>query len=420
MRVLRNLVEKDSWRDLLRADPKAAPAPHVPQGRDWDAIGRRWAVTGASNELQEALLPETSAGLGDAPSLIENFIGHVTVPVGLAGPLRVNGSEARGDFYVPLATIEPTLVATYNRGAQTISLAGGCTTVLLDEGVIRSPGFQFKTLAESVHFSAWVSDHHEEIQAIAESTTRFGKLLDLKVHVTGRYVHLIFEFSTGDAIGQNMVTMAVDAVLRHLRGHCPVTPVFFTLDANMSGDKKPSMQTFQSVRGRKVSADVVIPRELCEKRLNTSPESIKKYNDISYVGGLSSGTLGIQGHYANGLTALYLACGQDTACAAESGVGMTFFDVTEEGDLYASVTLPQIMVGTVGAVSKLPSQRACLELLGLHGVGGAAKLAELAAALCLAGDLSMCAALSVDEFAGAHRRLARGQHAASPLVAVAS
>jgi hydroxymethylglutaryl-CoA reductase (NADPH) len=420
IRTTEHLTHREGWQDSLFPDPDVPPAPSVPQGKDWASVARRWETTKASPDMRRLLLSDEamSGAMGDPPPLIENFIGAVQVPVGLAGPLRVNGSHARGDFYIPMATLEPTLIATYSRGAQTISLAGGCTAVLLDEGVIRSPGYEFESLVDSVEFAHWIAAHEEEIRGVAEGTTRFGKILDLKARVTGRYVHLIFEMATGDAMGQNMVTIAVDAVMKHLAQHCPIKPVFATLDANMSGDKKPSVQTFQSVRGRNVSAEVVIPRDLCLERLNVEPERMKSYNDIAWTGGVNSGTVGIQGHYANGLTALYIACGQDAACASESAVGVTMLDVTEDGDLYASVTLPNIMVGTVGVVSYLPGQRACLELLGLYGKGAAAKLAEVCAGVALAGDLSMLAALSAGEFARAHRRLGRGKYTSQNIQAV--
>jgi hydroxymethylglutaryl-CoA reductase (NADPH) len=422
MRTLGNIVREENWQENLRPDLSVEPSPHVPQGRDWEAVARRWELLGTPELMRENLLPEEAlqGRRGDAPALIENFIGHVAVPVGLAGPLRVNGTQAHGDFYVPMATIEPTLIATYNRGAQVITMSGGATAVVIDEGVIRSPGFTFRSVVDAVTFTTWISEHFDLVKMIAESTTKYGKLLDMKVQITGRHVHLIFEYSPGDAIGQNMVTIATHAVLQQIKIHSPVQPEFSTLDANMSGDKKPSVQTFQSVRGRKVVAETVIPREICETRLNTTPEALRKYMEVAYVGGINSGTIGMQGHYANGLTALYLACGQDAACAAESGVGITSFDITKEGDFYASVTLPNIMVGSVGAMLKLPGQRTCLELLGVQGPGGSTKLAEIAASLCLAGDISMLAALSVDEFAGAHQRLARQQHAAPPQVEMAA
>ena len=134
-----------------------------------------------------------------------------------------------------------------------------------------------------------------------------------------------------------------------------------------------------------------------------------EYWRMSAIGGVLSGTIGIQGHYANGIAALYLACGQDVACVAESAIGTTRFEIEEGGGLYATVTLPNLMVGTVGGGTGLPSQKACLELMGLSGPGKAPALAEVAAGLCLGGELSIIGALCAHEFSSAHHKLARGR-----------
>src|SRR5205814_1460823 len=206
--------------------------------------------------------------------------------------------------------------------------------------------------------------------------------------------------------------LATEAVCDYIQEHCPVRPRYFFVEANLSGDKKASAQSFLLVRGKKVSAEVRLAADLVSKRLHTTPEHMVNYWRMSALGGVLSGTMGVQGHYANGLAALYLACGQDVACVAESAVGVTRFEVTAAGELYASVTLPNIMVGTVGGGTGLPSQRACLEVLGLAGPNKADALAEVMAAICLAGELSIAGALWAGDFAHAHSRLARGPDAA--------
>lgn len=385
--------------------------PPVCMGATKKRLLRRWENLGVSPEIRNSLLPEETL-VGEPPGLhlIENYIGQITIPVGLAGPLRINGIHATGDFYVPMATIEPTLVAAYSRGAYAITKSGGCAAIVLDEGVVRAAGFEFNTLAESVCFANWASENYAAIKDVAEATTKFGKLIDMKPQITGRYVHLIFDYSTGDAIGQNMATIATDAILKYVQEKSPVLPRFYTVEGNMSGDKKASVQAFQSVRGRKVSTDVIIPADVCKTVLNTTPELIKKYNDMAYVGGLQLGSIGTPGQYPNGITAFYLACGQDTACTAESSVGITFLDVTDNGDLYASVTLPNVMVGSIGNVSQLASQKACLDIMDCFGDGKAPKLAEICTALTLAGEISIIAALSVDEFTSSHMKLGRKKH----------
>jgi hydroxymethylglutaryl-CoA reductase (NADPH) len=399
-----------------RLSPKHAdPAPDFPGGPRVTAelLDKRWQFLEAGPEVRDAVLdPLTRAQADRYEANVENFIGTVKVPVGVAGPLRVNGLFAQGDYYVPLATTEAALIASYSRGSQVISAAGGCTAILLSEGVSRAPGFAFRDLRECGRFLAWATGQLDQFRATAEATTHHGKLTDLRITVEGNHVYLNFEFTTGDASGQNMVTLATQAICDYIREHCPVEAHYSFVEGNLSGDKKASAQSFLLVRGKKVSAEVLLPAELVQKRLHTTPEQMVNYWRMSALGGVLSGTLGVQGHYANGLAALFLACGQDVACVAESAVGVTRFEVGEGGGLYAAVTLPNIMVGTVGGGTALPSQRACLELLGLSGPGHAAALAEVCAGLCLAGELSIIGALCSGDFSRAHKVLARCRGAA--------
>lgn len=373
-----------------------------------ESVARYWGVLGVGLDAQNALADaQTLSQLDRYRSNIENLIGTVKVPVGLAGPLRVNGLFALGDYYVPLATSEAALVASYSRGAQLITEAGGCTAMLLNEGVSRAPGFVFANLAECGQFVSWVASQMEEFRRHGEATTRHGKLSDLRVTIEGNHVYLNFEFTTGDASGQNMVAIATEAICAYILEHSPVQPRRWFLEANLSGDKKATAQSFLLVRGKKVSAEVLLPADLVQRRLRTTPERLVEHWRLCALGGVMSGSLGVQGHYANGLAALYIACGQDAACVAESAVGVTRFEVTEAGGLYASVTLPNIMVGTVGGGTGLPSQRACLEILGLAGPGHAQALAEVCAGLCLAGELSITGSLCAGDFSRAHQVLAR-------------
>ncbi|HEY1348105.1 MAG TPA: hydroxymethylglutaryl-CoA reductase [Ktedonobacteraceae bacterium] len=342
-------------------------------------------------------------------SNIENFLGTVKIPVGLAGPLRINGQFARGDYAIPLATSEAALVASYHRGAQLISEAGGCTALLLAEGVARAPGFAFCTLTECAAFAAWVQAHQEELRHEASSTTHYGQLARIEPFIEGNHLYLHLDFHTGDAAGQNMVTIASEAICAYLLEHCPVRPQYAFVEANLSGDKKASARSLHTVRGKRVSAEVHIQGELVRKRLHTTPERMQDYWRTGTIGAALSGTIGMQGHFANGLAALYIACGQDAACIAESAIGITRFEATAQGNLYAAVTLPNLIVGTVGGGTGLPSQQACLDILGLAGPGHARALAEVCAGLCLAGELSLVGALCAGHFTRAHKRLARGR-----------
>lgn len=411
---LSRLLRTQTLEELVQklAPKQAPPAPKIPGGTlvSLEALERRWQILKAGREAREHLADShTLAHLERYRRNIENCIGTVKIPVGIAGPLRVNGLFAQGDYYVPLATTEAALVASYSRGAQLISESGGCTSILLQEGLSRAPGFAFSSVRESGRFVVWCASQREAFRERASRTTRHGELLDMSVTLEGNHVYLNFEFATGDAAGQNMVTIATKAICDYILAESPVKPEYSFVEANLSGDKKATALSFLSVRGKKVSAEVTVPSAMVTSRLHTSPEMMVDYWRMSAVGGIQSGALGIHGHYANGLAALYIACGQDPACVAESAVGITRFELTKSRDLYATVTLPNIVVGTVGGGTSLPSQRACLEILGSVGEGRARALAEVAAALALAGELSIIGALCAGEFTAAHERLARGK-----------
>lgn len=340
---------------------------------------------------------------------IESYIGTVDIPVGLAGPLRIRGRQRTKDYQVPLATTEAALVASYNRGSQLITAAGGCDARVLDQAVSRTPMFAFKNLLDAERFANHVAEHGGEFNAVVAKTTSHGQLIGVRSVVEGNHVYLDLRFETGDASGQNMVTFATDAICKVILSQTPVEPEHWFLEANFSGDKKASSKTLSDVRGKRVCADICISRNLVGESLHTTPEHMVDYWYAGALGGVMSGTTGIQGHFANGLTALYLACGQDVACVAESATGMTRLERTPAGDLYASVTLPNIMVGTVGGGTALPSAKACLDILGLSGPGNSSALAEVCAAIVLAGELSIIGAFCSGDFALAHRTLSRGE-----------
>ncbi|GAB4136256.1 MAG: hydroxymethylglutaryl-CoA reductase [Bacteroidia bacterium] len=338
---------------------------------------------------------------------IENFIGMTMVPTGIIGPLRVLGTVAQGDYFVPLATSEGALVASYHRGAKATRLSGGVTSVCLVEGVQRSPVFSFNDVGTAIQFLSFVYQSEDNIRAVVAAKSRFATLEDIRSNVEGNHLIITFEFHTGDAAGQNMVTICTDAVCRYLVENSPVKPVNWYIEGNYSGDKKATALSFTTVRGKKVVAECSIPRIIVEKVLKTTPEAMADYWQTSTLGVIQSGAIGAQGHVANGLTALFLATGQDVACVAEAAVGITRMQITEDGGLYTSVTLPNLIVGTVGGGTGLPTQKECLEMMGCAGAGHARKFAEIAAAVALSGEISIAAALSAGHFAGAHQKFGR-------------
>ncbi len=409
---LSELLKDCSLQNIVRKlSPNKSELPvQIPRGESPEAMEQRLASLHLEESDLALIADQYSRTSGHLYARnIENYIGTLRVPLGMIGPLRVNGLFAEGDYLLPFATTEAALVASYNRGARCITEAGGCTSMLLNESVGRAPGFIFDSIIESGAFVVWINDQFEKFSKIVSGTTNHGKLVNMKITIEGNHVYILFEFTTGDASGQNMITIATEQICRYINESSPVKPKASFVEANISGDKKASFQSFLSVRGKKVGAEVILPAQIVQRRLRTTPQELERYWRISGVGGSLSGTLGMQGHYANGLAALYLACGQDVACVAESAIGITRLETTDNGDLYASVNLPNLMVASVGGGTTLPTQQICLKIAGLAGQGKARAFAEVAAAVCLAGELSIMGALCAGDFAKAHNVLARGR-----------
>jgi hydroxymethylglutaryl-CoA reductase (NADPH) len=292
-------------------------------------------------------------------------------------------------------------------------MAGGVSSICMTEMVQRSPGFTFRTFGECGTFLIWVMEQRQHFQAIVETCSSHATLEELRPNIDGNHLTIVFEYTTGDAAGQNMVTLCTDAICRYIIQHSPIQPQTWYVEGNLSGDKKATAMSFASVRGKKVTAEAIIPRALVSESLHATPEQMLDYWKTSVLNGVQSGSIGVNGHFANGLAALFLACGQDVACVSEASVGTTRFDIIDDGDLYLCVTLPNMIVGTVGGGTGLPTQRECLALLGCTGDGTARKFAEICAATILCGELSIVGAIAAGDFARAHALYGRrrGGHA---------
>ncbi len=338
---------------------------------------------------------------------IENYIGLTKVPTGIAGPLHINGTVAEGDYYIPLATTEGALVASYNRGAKATRLSGGITSVCTTEGLQRTPMWKFNSLIEVGQFIYWLLQQTETLKQVISKHSNHAVLEDLKLNMEGNNVLTIFEFTCGEAAGQNMVTICTDAICTYINNNSPIQPRMCYLESNYSGDKKATAVSFSSVRGKKVTTEAVVYKDVVANILKSTPEAIAAYWQSSMVAAAQSGSIGLQGHVANGLTALFLACGQDVACVSEAYVGITRMEVTESSDLYISITLPSLVVGTIGGGTSLPTQQECLNMLQCTGKGSARKFAEICGALVLAGELSIAASLASGNFGKAHKLFRR-------------
>ncbi len=336
---------------------------------------------------------------------IENPIGEARLPLGVAGPLVVRGEHADGTFYVPLATTEGTLVRSYERGMVAISRSGGATArVLADENRV-SPIFRFSNVESAVAFARSIPGRFAEIAEAAEATTRHGRLLRIEPMTLGRKVILHFVYSTGDAHGMNMIVRATEAACRELVEEADG----YVLFSGAESEKHASGSLLAGGKGKRVTAGALLPARVTRAYLHATPDEIVEVWQHTVLGHLQAGAIGYNGHFANGLTCLFIACGQDVANIANAAVGVSHLERTKTGDLFASVTLPSLTVATVGGGTGLGTGRECLEMLGCYGGGKAKKLAEIAAATVLAGELSMAGAIASGEFVEAHETYGRNR-----------
>ena len=346
---------------------------------------------------------------------IENMIGAAQVPMGVVGPVPVDGGAADGEHYLPLATTEGALLASVNRGLGVIRTAGGADARVTKNGMTRAPVFRVDGVAEAAATVEWVEDNLAALREAAESTTSHGELLDVEPYVVGDSVYLRFAYDTKDAMGMNMATIATGEACELVEAETPASLV--ALSGNLCSDKKPAAINAVEGRGRSVTADVVIPGELVEERLHTTADAIAEANTRkNLIGSAKAGSLGFNAHAANVVGAAFLATGQDEAQVVEGANTITTMNTREREDgttdLYASVSLASLEVGTVGGGTKLPTQAEALEILGLRGGGdppgsNADALAEIIAVGALAGELSLLGALSSRHLASAHEDLGR-------------
>jgi hydroxymethylglutaryl-CoA reductase (NADPH) len=339
---------------------------------------------------------------------IEQFVGVAQVPVGIAGPLLVNGEHAQGEFYVPLATAEGTLVASYNRGMKLLHAAGGVKTTILDDRMQRAPCFLFESAREARAFGEWLVESFDEIKAVAESTTRSGRLQEIEQYSASRMLFTRFNFTTGDAAGQNLTGKATQAACHWIVEQYPDIQQYF-LESNFATDKKSSQVNILHTRGKRVVAEATIPDALLQAGMGSSSELLFKAREVADLGGFMAGVNNNGAHSANGITAIFIATGQDAANVAESSAALVFAEHRPNGDFYYSVTIPSLIVATYGGGTGLPTQRECLEILGCYGAGKVQKLAEIVAATVLCGEISLGSAIVSEEWVKAHDLFGRNR-----------
>lgn len=388
---------------------RRVPIPRDPQDDYTDAMAQR---------RREFIAERTGAKLDhvghcsvsprQVAGNIENFFGVAQVPIGLAGPLRIDGEHAQGDFYVPLATTEGTLVASYSRGMRVLSESGGVKVTVVKHSMQRAPVFRFRDAREAREFGHWLVEHFQAIKAAAESTTRVGKLLDIEQYALGNLLYTRFNYTTGDAAGQNMTGKATWAACEWIHAQHPLRPRYI-LSGSMDTDKKHSAINTLRTRGKRVIAEATIRNEVIQRLMRVDTATLFRARQISTAGSFMAGSAYNGPHAANGITAMFIATGQDVANVAESHAGITYAQLLDDGDYYWSVTLPALIVASYGGGTGLSTQRECLEMLGCYGPGKADRLAEIVGAVVLAGDVSLGSAVLAGDWVSSHDRLGRNR-----------
>ncbi|NDJ63034.1 MAG: hydroxymethylglutaryl-CoA reductase [Chloroflexi bacterium] len=340
----------------------------------------------------------------------EHFIGVAQVPLGIAGPLTIHGEYAIGDFLIPMATSEGTLVASYNRGIKVVNLSGGVKCIVVGDAMQRAPVFVFEDARNGREFVRWVEKNIAEIREHAEATSKVAKLQYIDPYLSNKFVYLRFNYSTGDAAGQNMVGRATFAACSWiLDQYEPGKVKHFYLESNFATDKKASQINIMRTRGKRVTAEAIIKRDVLMQHMRVEPESLHYHMMVSNVGAFLSGANNNGAHSPNAITAMFIATGQDVANVSESSAGILYTELTPEGDLYISITIPSLIVATYGGGTGLPTQRECLELLGCYGKGRVNRFAEIVAGVVLAGELSLGAAISSSDWVSSHERYGRNR-----------
>ncbi len=364
------------------------------------SMRRAWLEHNTGHSLKAAA--DAAFAPEEVRTNIENLVGAVHVPLGIAGPIRVNGTHAQGCYYVPFATTEGTLVSTYQYGMRAITEAGGANAYVLGDALDITPCFMLASARDAISLAQWLNDHLDELRELAAETTAHGRLVELHAHVYGRRVFARFVFTTGDAMGMNMVNIAVDQICRHVVRSAGCERYY--LRCNYSSDKKPAAINLFRPYGKEVVIDFTLPASVVATHLGVSSREMLEFIATGRLGAMQAGSLGMNAHFANGLAAIFIACGQDVAQVVNASIGFSDAELDGEGGLYVYARVPNLVVGTVGGGTNLPTQSECLDLLGCRGEGTARKFAEIVAATLVAGEIAIAAALTTGRFIEAHRQ----------------
>lgn len=351
---------------------------------------------------------------------IENPIGCASLPLGIVGPLQVNGEFAQGEYYLPLATTEGALVASVNRGCSIITKSGGASVRIIKNLMTRAPVMKIidpPFVANAQKLIQWVQENLESLKKIFLEVDPFADLQDIQTWIVGRTIFLRFLVFPADAMGMNMITTGSEKACHYIMENAPIKCQLIATSGNMCVDKKASALNYILGRGKTVQAEIILKRELIENVLKTTPEAMVEivYRKI-YLGTGQAAAYGLNSHVANILAALFIATGQDPAQVVEGSMGIVSAETLENGDLYFSLLLPSLEIGTTGGGTHLPTQREALSIMDCYGYykdrppgSKSQKFGEIITTAALAGEISLCAALAAGHLASAHEKLGRGK-----------
>lgn len=347
---------------------------------------------------------------------IENLIGATQIPLGIVGPLtlRANQKTSKREIYIPLATTEGALVASASRGCKAINESGGALVKVELVGTTRGPVFKVRGLEHGHKAIEWITSHIPQLSQAAQKTSSHLKLLKIDCSMVGRNLFCRFYFDTQDAMGMNMVTIATTEAAHLIE--VKTKAELISVAGNFDIDKKPAWLNFVNGRGRKVWAEVILKKSVVKQVLKTTPEKIAEvvYRKV-LIGSAMSGSLGFNAHYANCIAAIFAATGQDLGHVVEGSMGITTAEIVKNGDLYFSIYLPSLMIGTVGGGTHLPTQQ---EALSIMGVKNSSQMAEVLGSAVLALEISLIASQAQGTLARSHVKLGRkgGRNSLQPTV----
>lgn len=401
--ILLKIIEKEIQELAQQLTPKIPKRKDNNYKKEFITQRREWISEKTRTTLSH--IGRYSINSEDMQGNVENAIGAIQIPLGIAGPLKVNGQFAQGEFLVPLATTEGALVMTYDLGMRLITKSGGANTKITRDLIHIAPVFYVGDFKKTDQFIHWIEDNYERIKLKAESTTNHGKLIKIEPIKINTKILLRFDYTTGDAQGLNMINKATKEACDFITQE---TNVKYIQRANYSGVKKVNMDNIYHGLSKAIESEVIIPKNIL-RIMRVTPQEICELYNIGILASTYAGMISINAHVANGVAAIFAACGQDIADVSVSHIGFVSYELTEQDDLYAHLYIPNLCVGTVGGGTGLPTQKECLEIMDCYGSQKSKKFAEIVTASALAGEIGVMISLVNGSYVEAHEKYGRNR-----------